>query len=153
MVSLLFVDFVIFDFSMGILVYEENLITINWALAISNDEIDNNTTTESANPRVIIPQGSSSASNDIYFVPNILNISAGTTVNWTNGDLISYESFELEQVHTVTSGNPDTGNIGREFDSGFLHAGKSFHHTFNSTGSFDYFCFIHPFMTGRIVVS
>lgn len=153
MVSLLFIEFVIFDFSMGILVYEENLITINWVLAISNDAIDNNTTTESANPRVIIPQGSSSASNDIYFVPHILNISAGTTVNWTNGDLISYKSFELEQIHTVTSGNVDTGNIGREFDSGFLHAGKSFHHTFNSTGTFDYFCFIHPFMTGRIVVN
>ncbi|HJU78312.1 MAG TPA: plastocyanin/azurin family copper-binding protein [Nitrososphaeraceae archaeon] len=132
---------------------EEIFITNNWVLAMSNDAIDNSTITKSANPRIIIPQGSSSATNEIYFVPNILNISAGTTVNWTNGDLISYESFELEQIHTVTSGNVDTGNIGREFDSGFLHAGKSFHHTFNSTGTFDYFCFIHPFMTGTIVVS
>lgn len=124
----------------------------NWILAMNNDGIDNKTT-KLVNPRVIIPQGSSSASNEIYFVPNILNISAGTTVNWTNGDLISYESFELEQIHTVTSGNVDTGNIGTEFDSGFLLAGKSFQHTFNSTGTFDYFCFIHPFMTGRVIVS
>lgn len=140
----------IFDFSMGILV-GKNLMVNNKNMAISDDAIDNST--ESPNPRVIIPQGSSSANNEIYFVPKILNISTGTTVNWTNADLISYESFELEQIHTVTSGNVDIGNIGMEFDSGFLHAGKSFHHTFNSTGSFDYFCFIHPFMTGRIIVS
>jgi plastocyanin len=148
--SVLFIEFVIFDFSIGV---GKKIIPDNQILAISNDSIDNNTIIKSDNPVVIIPQGSSSANNEIYFVPSTLNISAGTTVNWTNGDLISYKSFELEQIHTVTSGSIDSGNMGAEFDSGFLHAGKSFQHMFNSTGTFDYFCFIHPFMTGRVVVS
>jgi len=141
---------VIFHFSIGV---GKNLMPDNQILAISNNAMDNNTILKSSNPVVIIPQGSSSASKEIYFVPRTLNISAGTAVNWTNGDLISFESFELEQIHTVTSGSVDAGNIGSEFDSGFLHAGKSFQHTFNSTGTFDYFCFIHPFMKGRVVVS
>ena len=120
-------------------------------MASSND-IDN-TTAEKSVPRVIIVQGSSSAYNQNYFVPNILNISAGTTVEWTNGDLISYKTFELEQIHTVTSGSVVNGQIGTEFNSGFLSAGKSFKHTFNSKGTFDYFCFIHPFMTGKVFVN
>ena len=70
---------------------------------------------------------------------NLLNISAGTTVTWTNGELTSYKSFEVEQLHTVTSGSLESRNIGIDFDSGFLAAGKTFQHTFVSTGTFDYF--------------
>ena len=114
---------------------------------------DNESVTTTASPDITIAQGSSSSSNGKYFVPDTLNVSIGTTVNWRNGDLIPYKSFELEQIHTVTSGSIDTGKIGKEFDSGFLSAGQSFQHNFNSSGTFDYFCFIHPFMTGKINVS
>lgn len=130
-----------------------DIITDNQILAITNDTVVNGTITTSANHAIAIVQGASSASNENFFVPDTLNISEGTTVKWTNGDLISYKSFEVEQIHTVTSGNIDKGNIGNEFDSGFLSAGKSFQHTFNSTGTYDYFCFIHPFMTGKVIVS
>lgn len=41
---------------------------------------------------------------------------------------------KVEQIHKVTSGNIDKGNIGKEFDSGFLSEGRSFQHTFNSIG-------------------
>ncbi len=101
---------------------------------------------------VSIVPGSSSPSNGKFFVPSILNISMGTTVTWTNGDLTLYKSFEVEQLHTVSSGSLESGNIGIDFDSGFLAAGKTFQHTFVSTGTFDYFCTIHPFMTGKVVV-
>ena len=107
----------------------------------------------SVNASVTIVPGSSSPSNSKFFVPNLLNVSAGTTVTWTNGDLTSYKSFEVEQLHTVTSGTLESRAIGIEFDSGFLGAGNIFQHTFNSSGTFDYFCTIHPFMTGKVVVS
>ena len=62
----------------------------------------NDSTSVSISASVSIVPGSSSPSNDKFFVPSILNISAGTTVTWTNGDLTSYKSFEVEQLHTVT---------------------------------------------------
>ncbi len=144
---LLCVGLLVFDFPFDIFLAKDQLVDFE-ALAESNE-----TKTAFVNPTITIAKGSSSASNVKNFVPDILNVSVGTTVNWTNGDLIHYKSFELEQIHTVTSGNIETEQIGQEFDSGFLSAGQSFQHLFNSTGTFDYFCFIHPFMTGKIVVS
>ena len=107
----------------------------------------NDSTSVSISASVSIVPGSSSPSNGKFFVPSILNISAGTTVTWTNGDLTSYKSFEVEQLHTVTSGSLESGNIGIGFDSGFLAAGKTFQLLI------DYFCTIHPFMTGKVIVS
>ena len=66
----------------------------------------------SVNASVTIVPGSSSPSNSKFFVPNLLNVSAGTTVTWTNGDLTSYKSFEVEQLHTVTSGSLESGILG-----------------------------------------
>jgi plastocyanin len=112
----------------------------------------NDSTSVSISASVSIVPGSSSPSNGKFFVPSILNISAGTTVTWTNGDLTSYKSFEVKQLHTVT-GSIESGIIGIGFDSGFLAAGKAFQLTFNSTGIFDYFCTIHLFMTAKVIVS
>ena len=80
-----------------------------------------------------------------YFEPNNLKIEKGTTVQWTNDD----SSF-----HTVTSGSYDSGpTTGPEgFDSKLLVTGDSFQKQFNSIGTFNYFCTLHPFMTGQIVV-
>ena len=50
-----------------------------------------------------------------------LNISTGTTL-WTNGEFTFYESFEVEQLHTVTSGSLESRSIWIDFDSGFLAA-------------------------------
>lgn len=113
----------------------------------------NDATQVSSNASVTILPGSSSPSNSKFFIPNLLNVSAGTTVTWTNNDLISYKPFEVEQIHTVTSGSIDSGAIGMEFKSRFLTAGETFQHTFDTKGTFDYFCAIHPFMTGRVIVS
>jgi plastocyanin len=126
-------------------------------VSISGNDIlalpGNDTIPVSVSASVTIVPGSSSPSNSKFFVPNLLNISAGTTVSWTNGDLTKYKSFEVEQLHSVTSGSLERGNIGMDFDSGFLAEAKTFQHTFNSSGTFDYFCTIPPFMTGRIIVS
>ena len=126
-------------------------------MSISGNDIvallGNDTIPVSVNASVTIVPGSSSPSNSKFFVPNLLKVSTGTTITWTNDDLTSYKSFEVEQLHTVTSGSLESGNIGIEFDSCFLGAGKTIQHTFNSSGTFDYFCAIHPFMTGKVIVS
>jgi len=39
------------------------------------------------------------------------------------------------------------------FDSSLVMAGSSFSHTFEDAGSFDYFCMVHPWMQGMVMVT
>jgi len=104
-----------------------------------------NATGASGGDSVTISPGSSVPSNGKFFVPDTLTVSKGTTVTWTNGDTT---------LHTVTSGNPEAGNSsGTEFDSSYLAAGKTFQHQFNTAGTFDYYCTLHPYMKGKVVVT
>ena len=94
---------------------------------------------------VEIPQGAYSVTNNEFYIPQTINIPEGTTATWTNNDA---------EMHTVTSGNLDTGSVtGVLFDSGPLASGKTFKHTFNDKGTFDYFCSLHPFMKGKVIVN
>lgn len=68
------------------------------------------------------------------FDPAALRVSVGTTVTWTNND---------PTTHTVT---------GEDFDTGALEPSATGALTFDTTGTFDYFCAIHPSMQGRVVV-
>ena len=71
------------------------------------------------------------------FAPPALEVAAGTTVGWTNGDGVG---------HSV---NASDGS----FDSERLEQGDAFEHTFDTAGEFSYVCDIHPYMTGTITVT
>jgi plastocyanin len=103
-----------------------------------------NATASSDSNSVTISPGSSSPSNAKLFDPKTLTVSKGATVTWTNGD---------STLHTVTSGSPESGNSGTEFDSSYLAAGKTFQHQFSIPGTFDYYCTLHPYMKGKVVVT
>ena len=77
------------------------------------------------------------------FIPASVSIKKGDTLTWKNND---------SAAHTVTSGSPAEGPSGI-FDSSLLIGGGSFEHTFDSSGSYDYFCMVHPWMTGNVQVS
>jgi plastocyanin len=82
---------------------------------------------------------------DKAFDPNPVTVSKGTTVTWTNDDT---------QLHTITSGSMNAPDKGKLFDSGYKFApGTKFSHMFDTTGSFDYFCQLHPSMVGKVVVN
>ncbi|MEM3063919.1 MAG: plastocyanin/azurin family copper-binding protein [Candidatus Nitrosotenuis sp.] len=94
---------------------------------------------------VSIPSGSSvpgcEATNEC-FIPSTVTIGVGGTVTWSNDDTAA---------HTVTSGSAESGPDGT-FDSSILMAGKTFEHTFDDAGDYDYFCIVHPWMTGKVIV-
>ena len=72
------------------------------------------------------------------FVPDIVEISKGTTVIWTNDDGVK---------HTITS-------ISGAFDSGNINPGQTYSYTFNQAGPFEYRCANHPSMThGKVIVT
>ena len=76
------------------------------------------------------------------FMPNVLEVKAGTTVIWTNKDNIE---------HSITNGAP--GKLGGKFDSGFFTQGKTFSFTFTEAGEYPYFCMRHNSMQGMVRVT
>ena len=75
--------------------------------------------------------------DNFSFSPNPLTLSVGATVTWTNHDNVP---------HVVSSAD-------NQFkQSTVLKTGQSFSHTFVTTGTYSYFCSIHPRMTGKIIV-
>lgn len=93
--------------------------------------------------KVTIPEGAAIPEDgQIYYDPEVLEISVGTTVLWENVD---------NTMHTATSGNPDSGADGT-FDSDILSAGDTFEFTFTDAGTYDYYCILHPWMVGTVNV-
>ena len=85
------------------------------------------------------PQASADAlSIDHFtFTPQTLTVKAGTTVTWTNKDDIP---------HGIASDN----NAFKR--SPALDTDDSYSFTFTTPGTYQYFCYVHPFMKGTIVV-
>jgi len=79
---------------------------------------------------------------DGCFIPSPVTIPMGGTVTWENNDTAA---------HTATGGSATEGPSG-VFDSSLIMAGSSFSHTFEDAGTFDYFCMVHPWMAGTVVV-
>jgi len=77
------------------------------------------------------------AIDNFSFSPNTLTLSVGATVTWTNHDNVP---------HVVSSADNQFKK------STVLKTGQSFSHTFVTTGTYSYFCSIHPRMTGKIIV-
>jgi plastocyanin len=74
------------------------------------------------------------AIENFSFAPNALTLPLGATVTWTNHDNVP---------HVVASAD-------NQFQkSAVLKSGQSFSHTFVTTGTYSYFCSIHPRMTGK----
>jgi amicyanin len=93
---------------------------------------------QAAVPVAPAPSSVSVVIKNFAFSPSPLTIKTGTKVTWTNDDTAP---------HNVTS---DSGNI---LNSGSLATGQSFSYTFNSAGTFDYHCTIHPMMKkGTVIV-
>ena len=76
------------------------------------------------------------------FSPNLISIKLGSTVTWTNND---------NNLHTITSGIPNTANAGQTFDSGLtalIMPTKIYSHKFTNTEEFSYFYRVHPTVVG-----
>ena len=74
--------------------------------------------------------------DDFTFNPQRLTIKAGSIVTWTNKDDIP---------HAIAS-------VSALFRSKALDTDDNYSFTFTSPGTYQYFCSLHPHMTGTIVV-
>jgi nitrite reductase (NO-forming) len=67
---------------------------------------------------------------------NVLRVTPGTTVTWTNEDTM---------LHTVTA-------VDGSFDSGFMEEGDTWSYTFEEVGEYEYLCLPHPWMIAKVIV-
>ena len=75
---------------------------------------------------------------NFVFQPKELVVMAGTTVTWVNTD---------DVPHTATSSSSPP-----LFDSKALDTDDKFSFEFKTPGTYDYFCKLHPSMTGKVIV-
>jgi plastocyanin len=103
-------------------------------------------TTPATVTAVSIVLGSSTPTNVEFYSPETVETTVGSMVTWTNDDTT---------LHTATSGTVqgNTGTPDDVFDSGYLNKGASFSWVPEEAGEYDYYCTLHPYMTGKVVVS
>ncbi len=75
--------------------------------------------------------------------PAEVTVDVGETVTWSNVDTAA---------HTVTSGSVDEGGPDGNFDSSLFMAGTTFEWTPDAEGEYPYFCMVHPWMAGMVIV-
>jgi plastocyanin len=76
--------------------------------------------------------------DNFSFGPVTLTVPVGTAVTWTNRDDIP---------HTIVSTDDP-----KAFKSKVLDTDEKFSFTFSKPGTYQYFCSIHPKMTGKVIV-
>jgi len=79
---------------------------------------------------------------DNCFIPSTVVITAGGTVTWENTD---------NAAHTATSGSPSDGPDG-VWDSSLMMVNGSYSVTLDDEGTYPYFCMVHPWMQGTVIV-
>ena len=79
---------------------------------------------------------------DNCFMPSTVVITAGGTVTWENTD---------NAAHTATSGSATDGPDG-VWDSSLMMVNGSYSVTLDEAGTYPYFCMVHPWMQGTVVV-
>ncbi|MFZ0510690.1 MAG: plastocyanin/azurin family copper-binding protein [Candidatus Nitrosopolaris sp.] len=113
------------------------------AILLSGIDLAHHALGQSKTSSVLIVKGASNPTATEPYNPSSLSIPVGTTVTWTNSD---------NTEHTVTQGNPSGNTPQNGFDSGLLAPGKTFTHTFDTIGTIQYYCTLHPTMLGEVIV-
>jgi len=122
------------------------VILVTIALSFSNYSIEENIeeTDLIIKGDVIMPTKVSRPgceANDNCYIPSLIVIEKGKQVTWVNED---------SAFHSVTSGFYDAPT--EFFDSGYLDPFESYTLTFDEAGTYDYFCTLHPWMKGQVIV-
>ena len=95
-------------------------------------------TAAAAGPTVSVLPGSAADTGSNFYSPSTITVVIGVnnTVTWANND---------DAPHTVTATDGS-------FNSGNLNPGQTWSHTFNSPGTYTYYCSYHPWMKGTVIV-
>ena len=103
---------------------------IDHPIAITDVPLENAVASAGADgPQVVV--------DNFSFSPAAATVPSGATVTWTNRDDVPHNIISTE----------------KKFASPVLDTDQHFSHRFEVSGTYPYYCSIHPRMTGRIVVA
>jgi plastocyanin len=105
-----------------------------------------------SSPNVIIWNGTfCSMSGNCGYVPNVRNVTVGTTITWMNNGGMMHTVTTCDSSHSVPQCPAMDASALDSFDSQ-VTGGASFSHTFTVAGTYYYYCKPHPWMQGEIIV-
>ncbi|MBI4333303.1 MAG: cupredoxin family copper-binding protein [Chloroflexi bacterium] len=70
------------------------------------------------------------------YKPQTITVSPGARVVWTNRDTARHSVSDIKET----------------WDSGLFREGGAYERVFNQKGDYEYYCTLHPAMTGKVVV-
>jgi plastocyanin len=105
-----------------------SLLLVGVASLIGRAELSAQTQSEAPAQQITI--------DNFSFAPQQITIASGATITWINND---------DVPHTVVGTH-------QEFRSKALDTGDKFSFTFTKPGTYQYFCSVHPMMTGKVIV-
>jgi plastocyanin len=122
---------------------QTSAVTSNNSVTNASNVSSSSSTTTAAST-ISIAKGSQNADNNQFFVPVDVTVKPGSTLTWKNDDTA---------IHTATSGKDSTPDS--KFDTSLISPGQSSKpQTMPSEpGEYSYFCTLHPWMTGKVIVS
>ena len=124
-------------------------IIVSISLSLSSDDSSSEPAAEETSsveiqPDVIMPTKVSRPGCeeiDKCYIPSKITVEKGYSVTWINED---------SAFHSVTSGLYDEPTD--LFDSGYMDPYQSFSYVFDTSGTYDYYCTLHPWMEGQVIV-
>ena len=73
---------------------------------------------------------------DKCYSPNSVTVAVGGKVTWKNVDSAAHSATAMDS----------------SFDTSLVNAGASASNTFNTAGTYQYMCIVHPWMKGTVIV-
>jgi plastocyanin len=117
-----------------------NYMEHNHTLAVTDSSLMFSATTngsETTEKKTNMRTGENQVTIDNFsFNPKELTVTVGSKVTWVNHD---------DVPHTVVA-------VDKSFKSSALDTNDQFSFTFTNEGKYDYYCSVHPRMTGKIIV-
>lgn len=89
-----------------------------------------------SNPSSLPPNSKIIMVNHFVFEPGEIIVNAGEVVTWIHNDNVAHKIVSTDGL----------------FESDVVNKGAEFTYTFDKPGEYNYYCSIHPSMTGKIIV-
>lgn len=83
-----------------------------------------------------------------FYIPGHITVKPGTALTFRNHDAIVHTATGTDNGTNAVSATPNNS-----FDTGLLSIGQEKQITFDKEGAYNYFCAVHPFMRGVVIVS
>lgn len=119
-------------------------ITLVQALGTNATNTTTNNGSEASPVTIVMPAGSSTNFSVDGYEPDPVTVSPGGAIVWDNQD---------DALHTA-SGDPETAVLDNMFDTGYLTSNQQREPITMPTepGEYTYFCTLHPFLTGTVII-